>query len=105
LHADTVLTGNYLREGIDLRVTVQLIDVKTQTLLWKGAFDLQYDRVITVQDRLAQQVVKGLQLSLSSVRTKACGPKNRSIRALTNITCAVATSIPERVHACCGDAA
>ena len=65
LHVDTLLTGNYLRDGEDIRITSQLIDVKTQNILWKGAFDLKYEKLLTVQDSVAQQIVKGLQLSLS----------------------------------------
>ena len=65
LQVDTLLTGNFLRDGNDLRITSQLIDVKTQNILWKGAFDVKYDKLLTVQDSVANQIVKGLQLSLS----------------------------------------
>lgn len=65
LNVDTLLTGTYLREGDDLRITSQLIDVKTQNLLWKGAFDLKYEKLLTVQDSVAQQIIKGLELTLS----------------------------------------
>jgi TolB-like protein/DNA-binding winged helix-turn-helix (wHTH) protein len=65
LHVDTLLTGNFIREGDDLRITSQVIDVKTQDILWKGTFDLKYERLLTVQDRVAQEIIKGLKLSLS----------------------------------------
>ena len=65
LNVDTLLTGTYLREGDDLRITSQLIDVKSQDLLWKGAFDLKYEKLLTVQDSVAQQIIKGLELTLS----------------------------------------
>ena len=35
LHVDTLLTGNYLRDGDDLRITSQLIDVSTQNIYGK----------------------------------------------------------------------
>jgi DNA-binding winged helix-turn-helix (wHTH) protein/TolB-like protein len=66
LNVDTLLTGTFLREGDDLRIACQLIDVKTQNLLWKGAFDLKYDRLLTLQDQVAQQVIRGLELPLSA---------------------------------------
>ena len=75
LHVDTVLTGNYLRDGSDLRITSQLIDVKTQNLLWKGAFDLKYEKLLTVQDSVAAQIVKGLQLSLSPSEQESLKPE------------------------------
>ena len=59
LHVDTLLTGKFLRDGEDLRITSQLIDVKTQNILWKGAFDLKYDKLLTVQDSVAQQIEYG----------------------------------------------
>lgn len=65
LHVDTILAGNFIREGDDLRITSQLIDVKTQNILWRGTFDLKYKRLLTVQDTVAGQIVKGLELSLS----------------------------------------
>ena len=66
LNIDALLTGTYIREGDDLRIACQLIDVKTQSLLWKGAFDLKYEKLLTVQDQVAQQIIRGLELSLSA---------------------------------------
>jgi DNA-binding winged helix-turn-helix (wHTH) protein/TolB-like protein/Flp pilus assembly protein TadD len=66
LNVDTLLTGTFLREGDDLRIACQLIDVKTENLLWKGAFDLKYDKLLTVQDQVAQQIIRGLELTLSA---------------------------------------
>ena len=65
LNVDTLLTGNFIRDGDDLRITSQLIDVKKQAILWKGSFDLKYEKLLTVQDNVAQQIVKELALSLS----------------------------------------
>jgi DNA-binding winged helix-turn-helix (wHTH) protein/TolB-like protein/Flp pilus assembly protein TadD len=66
LDVDTLLTGNFIRDGDDLRITCQLIDVKTQNLLWKGAFDTRDKKLLTVQDQLAEQIIHGLELNLSS---------------------------------------
>jgi TolB-like protein len=65
LHVDTVLTGNFVRDGQDLRITSQLIDVKTQSILWTRTFDLKYDRLLTVQDSVAREIIRGLKVSLS----------------------------------------
>ncbi len=65
LNVDTLLTGTILREGDDLRITCQLIDVKTENILWKGGFDLKYEKLLTVQDTVANQIIKGLALTLS----------------------------------------
>ena len=67
LDVDTLLTGNFIRDGDDLRITCQLVDVKTDNILWKGAFDLRYQRLLTVQDQVAEQIIHGLELNLSSM--------------------------------------
>lgn len=66
LNVDTLLTGTFLREGDDLRIACQLIDVKTENLLWKGVFDFKYEKLLTVQDQVAQQTIRGLELTLSN---------------------------------------
>jgi len=65
LNVDTLLAGTFLREADDLRVTCQLIEVKTQNILWKGEFDLKYDNLLTLQDSVANQIITGLALTLS----------------------------------------
>jgi DNA-binding winged helix-turn-helix (wHTH) protein/TolB-like protein len=67
LNVNTLLTGTFLRDGDDLRITCQLVDVKTQNILWKGGFDLKYENLLTVQDRVANQIISGLELTLSSM--------------------------------------
>ena len=65
LNVDTLLTGNFIREGDDLRITYQLIDVKTDKILGQGMIDLKYDKLMTVQDQVAQQIIKQLELNPS----------------------------------------
>jgi hypothetical protein len=48
-----------------LRIGYQLIDAKTQNLLWKGAFDLKYEKLLTVEDGLTQQIIRELAVPLS----------------------------------------
>ena len=79
LKVDTLLTGNVVREGDDLRITPQLIDVATNRILWKGTIDLKYDNLLAVQDNVAREIVKGLALNLTpsqSERLTANAPSN-----------------------------
>ena len=66
LNVDTILTGSFLREGDELRITYQLIEVKNSKLLGRGTIDLKYDNLLRVQDSVAQQIVQKLQLNLSA---------------------------------------
>ena len=70
LNVNTLLTGTYIKEGNDLRITAQLVDVLSNEILWKDAVELKYDNLMTVQDRVAQQVIRGLQLNLTSAETE-----------------------------------
>ncbi len=65
LNVDTLLAGNFIRDGDDLRITYQLIDVKTDRILGRDTIDLKYHKLLTVQDNVARQIIKGLQLKLS----------------------------------------
>jgi DNA-binding winged helix-turn-helix (wHTH) protein/TolB-like protein len=65
LDVDTLLVGSFQKEGDDLRVTAQLIDVATEKMLWGDTIDLKYEKLSTVQDRLAEQIIDALHLNLS----------------------------------------
>jgi DNA-binding winged helix-turn-helix (wHTH) protein/TolB-like protein len=66
LNVDTILTGSFLRDGDELRITYQLIEVRSSKILGRGTIDLKYDNLLRVQDSVAQQIVQKLQLNLSA---------------------------------------
>jgi DNA-binding winged helix-turn-helix (wHTH) protein/TolB-like protein/Tfp pilus assembly protein PilF len=66
LNVDTLLTGNFIHEGDNLRITYQLIDVKTEKILGRDMIDMKYDKLLTVQDNVTQHIIKGLELNLSA---------------------------------------
>lgn len=70
LNVNTLLTGGFVKEGDDLRITAQLVDVTTNEILWRGEMDLKYENLLSVQDRVAQQIIDGLQLRLSPDESK-----------------------------------
>ena len=70
LNVDTLLTGTFIRDGDQLRITYQLIDVKTNRILGREMIDLKYDKLLTVQDNVVQEIIKGLQLNLSPSEAK-----------------------------------
>jgi DNA-binding winged helix-turn-helix (wHTH) protein/TolB-like protein/Flp pilus assembly protein TadD len=65
LKVDALLTGSFLREGDDIRIGCQLVDANAESILWKGTFDLKYEKLLTVQDEVATQIIRGLELTLS----------------------------------------
>jgi TolB-like protein len=74
LNVDTLLTGSFIKDGDDLRITTQLVDVKPDKILWQDSIDLKYDKLLTVQDRVAQQIIQGLELNLSPTETANLKP-------------------------------
>jgi len=75
LNVDTLLTGSFIKDGDDLRITAQLIDVKPEKILWRESIDLKYDKLLTVQDRVAQQIIKQLELNLSPTEAANLKPE------------------------------
>ena len=66
LNVDTLMTGTFLKEANSLRVTVQLIDVTRGEIISRFPFETKYDRLVTVQDQVARNIIERLQLNLSS---------------------------------------
>ena len=65
LNVDILLTGAFLKEGDDLRVTLQLVDVAANQILWGESLNLKYDKKIMIQDRVTQEVIRRLSVSLT----------------------------------------
>jgi DNA-binding winged helix-turn-helix (wHTH) protein/TolB-like protein len=79
LNVDTLLTGTFIHDGNDLRITYQLVDAKTEKILGRDVIDLKYDNLLTVQDTVTRQIIEGLALNLSpseSARLRPHGPVN-----------------------------
>jgi DNA-binding winged helix-turn-helix (wHTH) protein/TolB-like protein len=76
LKVDTVLTGSFMREDDKLRITYQLVDVKTERILGQGVIDLKYDDLLTVQDKVASQLISELKLNLSPAEAERLKPEN-----------------------------
>jgi serine/threonine-protein kinase len=70
LNVNAVLSAGFLRAGNRLRVTAQLLDVNSGQLLWSDRIDADSSDIITVQDTIAQHIVKGLRLELTKDEKK-----------------------------------
>jgi DNA-binding winged helix-turn-helix (wHTH) protein/TolB-like protein/Tfp pilus assembly protein PilF len=75
LNVEALLTGNFIREGDDLRITSQLIEVRSDKILWRDTFDLKFDKLLTVQDKVAHQIITGLELNLSPSEAERLKPE------------------------------
>jgi serine/threonine protein kinase len=65
LNVATVLEGSVRRAGARVRVSVQLVDVATQSPIWSDRFDREMTDVFALQDEIAQAVVSALEVRLT----------------------------------------
>ena len=63
---DAIVTGTLLRAGDRVRVTSELTDASTGTLLWSDAAEAPVGDVFQVQDELSRRVLDSLKLPLTN---------------------------------------
>lgn len=66
LGVDTVLEGTVQRDSGKIRVTVQLINVKSRKTLWAESFNEDFRGVFAMQDIISEKVANSLTRSLSN---------------------------------------
>ena len=71
LHVETLLEGSVRRAGDQLRVSVQLLDVATGFHIWSERYDKPFQDVFAIQDEIARNVVRALQIILSESERQA----------------------------------
>jgi TolB-like protein len=60
LHVGRLLTGHFMRQGEQLTVTLEAIDVGSDRLLWQGSATTNVNDLISLQSQLSTQVQQGL---------------------------------------------
>src|SRR5271157_4026387 len=60
LHVGRLLTGHFMRQGEQLSVTLEAIDVASDRLLWQGSATAGVNDLISLQNQLSTQVQQGL---------------------------------------------
>ena len=64
LNVAHVLEGSVRKSGNKIRITVQLIDARTDTHLWSETYDRTLNDVFVIQDEIAAEVVARLKIEL-----------------------------------------
>ena len=64
LNVAHVLEGSVRKAGNEVRITVQLVDARSDTNLWSQTWDRTLDDIFAVQDEIAAEVVDRLEVSL-----------------------------------------
>jgi TolB-like protein/predicted Zn-dependent protease/predicted Ser/Thr protein kinase len=71
LGVSNVVEGNVRRAGNQVRVSVQLIDARTDTHLWAEHYDRDIADIFAIQSEIAQQIAEQLQAKLSAAEKAA----------------------------------
>jgi len=71
LDVDTILEGSVQKSGERLRVTAQLINIDDGYHLWSDRYDRDIEDVFAIQDEIAQNIVRALELTLSEREERA----------------------------------
>jgi TolB-like protein len=64
LNVHHVLEGSVRKSGDYVRITVQLIDARSDTNLWSETYDRTLENIFAVQDEIAASVLEQLQITL-----------------------------------------
>lgn len=64
LNVAHVLEGSVRKSGLQLRISVQLVDANSGFLLWSESYDRELENIFAVQDEIALEVVKALKVTL-----------------------------------------
>ena len=67
---DAVVMGTLLRAGAEMRVSVQLVEAPSGTLLWSHSAQVPLDDLFQIQDRVASAVVDAMAVPLSAQEDK-----------------------------------
>jgi adenylate cyclase len=63
LNVGSVLDGSVRKHADKIRVSVELVDVETQSQVWSNTYDRQLTDVFAIQSDIAESVVKELQIA------------------------------------------
>ena len=62
LNVNYVLTGDYLQEGNNIRLNVELVEVKTNDIILLESINVQYEDTFTLQDTVSRKVISALSV-------------------------------------------
>ncbi len=70
LQVDAVMSGRLMQRGDDLSISVQLIDARSNKLIWAEQYERKMSDLLVTQREIAASIAQNLQLKLSGVDSK-----------------------------------
>ncbi len=82
MNATHVLEGSLRRAGNRLRISAQLVETSTGRSVWAERYDRQLEDVFAIQDEIAQNITRALQLMLTEKEKKGIvKPQTQDVQA------------------------
>jgi|KBSSwiStaDraftv2_1062776.scaffolds.fasta_scaffold13296_5 TolB-like protein/DNA-binding winged helix-turn-helix (wHTH) protein/Tfp pilus assembly protein PilF len=81
LNVDHIIEGSVRKAGNRIRVTVQLIDVRSDSHLWAENYDREVADVLDIQRDIAERIAGALQLKVSANASARLGAGTRNTEA------------------------
>lgn len=69
-----VLEGNVKRDGDLYRIAAEMIDVATDTPLWRESYDAKLDRFFAIQDRIGAAIASALNVEFDVAAAERAAP-------------------------------
>lgn len=69
-----ILDGSIRRAGGRVRISANLMEAASQTILWSDRYDRSLEDVFAVQDEISEQIASALDQTFTSFSTKAIDP-------------------------------
>ena len=77
MNVSTVVTGHFIKDGEQLHITLEAIDVETNGVLWRDKMEVPANSMIATQVQIALRMRMGLVPALGGTTTKLTSqPKN-----------------------------
>ena len=84
MHVANIVTGHYMKEGNQLEVTLEAVDVENNRTLWRDRLNVPAPDMIAMREQITAKVRQGLMpaLGAGSASAGATRPKNEEAYAL-----------------------
>jgi serine/threonine protein kinase/cytochrome c-type biogenesis protein CcmH/NrfG len=66
LQVDYILAGNYLKQGIIVRLNVELVKVTSNELIWREVVNEKYENTFRLQDIVSEKIINGLKVQFTA---------------------------------------
>lgn len=70
LSVDYLLNGTYLRQADEMRLTIELVDVSSDEIIWREPLQLKYENAFQVQDAVSEKVLHRLEVEFSDAERR-----------------------------------